>query len=171
MYLAALVVYGWQVDLDALMTEPIVPLRLAGLLVVQALIAEGLTRWHRRVDGHVYAVGSSVSTVLAGVLVMPFALDYPWAAALVYAHGSCSPGMAPISRWRLAELTYGSSLILSGAIFFAFREFTPDLPFREQLLWSLLTLATICLGRQRAASAPWLDRLAARVFPYPADLR
>ena len=61
--------------------------RLCGLFVLQALCAEALIRLHRRIDARYYAVGSAVSTVLAGILIAPFALRDPGITALVPWHG------------------------------------------------------------------------------------
>jgi hypothetical protein len=156
-YVMTLLVYGWHADLDALMREPTVPLRLAAVLIVQALAAEVLIRLHRPLDARYYAVGGSVSTVLACVLVVPYALTHAWAAAIVLGLASLT-WFASNLRWRRIEITYACSLVLAPAIFFAFREFT-DIPFREQLLWSLLTHATVCLVvamLMRLSARDWL---------------
>ena len=97
-----------------------------------------------------------MTTVLAGILIAPSASDHPGITAIVLGIASLN-WLAANLRWRLAEITYGSALVLAAAIFFAFRE-TTDLPVHELILWSLLTHATICLlagVAMRFASIAW----------------
>jgi hypothetical protein len=158
-YLATLVAYDWSADLDALMHEPIIALRLTGLLVVQAIGAEALIRLGRRVDACYYAIGSAVSTVLAGLLLLPFATDHPGITAIVLGTAALT-WLGANLRWRFAEITYGCSLVLAWAISFAFR-YCIDAPLPEQILWSLLTHATACLLASvllRFTSVEWLDK-------------
>lgn len=142
-YVAALIVYGWRPDIDSLMQTPALALRLAGLFVMQALSAEAMIRLGRDTDARYYAVGGAVATVLAGVLALPFAATNPDVVALVLGSAAVTWYGANL-RWRFAEITYACSLVLAAAIFFAFRYYH-HAPFFEQLLWSLLTHATITL--------------------------
>ena len=57
-YLAVLFVYSGHFDFDLLTQQPTIALRLSGLLVLQALVAEGLIRLERRVDALFFAIGS-----------------------------------------------------------------------------------------------------------------
>jgi hypothetical protein len=157
-YLAVLVVVGGSFDFDAMRHSPHAALRLTGLLVVQAIVAEALIRLQRRVDARFYALGSGVSTVLAGILIAPFALTSPGITALVLGAAALTWFTANL-RWHYAGITYGCALVLAGAVFFAFRHYAPDSRFPEQLLWSLLTHATICLLASvllRFTSIDWL---------------
>jgi hypothetical protein len=157
-YLASLLVYGWRFDLDAMWQYPHAALRLSGLLVVQAIVAEALIRLERRIDARFYAIGSGVSTVLAGITVLPFAAAHSGIAAIVLGTAALT-WLAANLRWRLAEITYGCAVVLVGAAYFAFRHFDSDATFPEILLWSLLTHATICLVAAvalRFTSRQWL---------------
>jgi hypothetical protein len=157
-YFATLIVYGWSFDVDAVLQQPIMALRLTGLLVVQALAAEGLTRAGRRADARNYLFGCAASTVLAGILIAPFAAGHPGIAALVLGTIAITWFGANL-RTRLAEITYVCALVLAGAVFFAFRHYYPGAGLPEQLLWSFLTHATICSIAAillRAAAVDWL---------------
>jgi hypothetical protein len=166
-YLAALAIFGLhsQLELAELMQQPIAAPRLCGLLVVQVLLAELLLRFDRRIDGRIYAIGGAASSVLAIGTMLPFALPHPGLMALVL---SCTASVWLISnaRWRAAEITYACSLALAGATFFAIRFYAANLPFAEQLLWSLLTFATSMLAVSVSLRRSTLDWLT-NVFRIP----
>ncbi|MSQ94094.1 MAG: hypothetical protein EXR98_06005 [Gemmataceae bacterium] len=157
-YLAVLIVVGGAFDAEAMIRTPTAALRLTGLLALQALIAEWMIFRHRPVDARWYAVGGAVSTALALLLTFPFAWDHAGTTASVFGVAAFTWYAANL-RWRFGEITYGCSLVLAAALFFACR-YAFEFSFAEQVLWSLLTHATICLVANvasRWSPRPWLQ--------------
>ena len=112
--------------------------------VVAVLAAEGWMRLQRRRDALSYAIGGGVSAALAVLLIVPRAQTEPFAVALVLAVAAVTWLVANL-RWRFGEITYACSAALAAAFFFAFRHFDGEAPFAAQLLWSLMTHASVCL--------------------------
>ncbi len=161
LYLAVLVVFGWSVDIDW-MDHSIMAARLIGLLVFQTLTAEMWMRLGRRTDGKIYAIGASVTTALACVLALINAPDHGEITTQVLGVAALT-WLATNLRWRMAEITYGTAVAFAGAIFFGYQHYAalwmPS--FQEQLLWSVLTHATICLAGSvalRRVSLEWVAK-------------
>ncbi len=145
LYLAALLVMGWTFDIDTMVRQPLAAVRLSGLLAVQAIVAETMLRCRRMRDAFCWSIGAAVSTVLAALLVLPFAGEHPGAAATTFTVLG-TIWLAANLRHRFAEITYACAFAFAMASCIGLQAVYPDSALAHRAIWGLLLHSTLFLA-------------------------